>query len=186
MDRDDVVPEADHVTRQARVIDAPPSVVWDALHSVRLTGLPLTLVLGGVRALPVVLTGRWRTDLHKTFLDVVPIPRLSSERPTAVVFGGVLRPWRLMGGEQGPTLDAAGVREWRAPGWVRVGMEFRLTSSLGGTRLTCETRIAATDAAARRRFDYYWLIVGPGSSAIRWELLTAVALRAENAAGARG
>ena len=185
MDLDDVVPEADHVTRQSRVIDAPLSVVWDALHSVRLTGLPLTLVLGGIRALPVMLTGRWHTDLHKTFLDVVPIPLLSSERPTAVVFGGVLRPWRLMGGEKGPSLDAAGVREWRAPGWVRVGMEFRLKPTLGGTRLSCETRISATDASSRRRFDRYWLIVGPGSSAIRWELLTAVALRAENATGAR-
>lgn len=185
MDLDDVVTDADHVTRQARVIGAPPPVVWDALHGVRLTGLPLTLLFGGIRALPVVLTGRWRTDLHETFLDVVPIPRLSAEPPTAVVFGGVLRPWRLMGGEQGPTLDAAGVRDWTAPGWVRVGMEFRLTSSVGGTRLACETRIAATDDSSRRRFDRYWLVVGPGSSAIRWELLTAVALRAENATGAR-
>ena len=32
---------------------------------------------------------------------------------------------------------------------------------------------------ARRRFDRYWLVVGPGSSAIRWEVLTAVALKAE-------
>jgi hypothetical protein len=179
MDLDDVVPEADHVTRQARVIDAPASVVWEELHAVRLTGLPLTLLLGGIRALPVVLTGRWRLGLHQTFLDVVPIPRLSSEPPTAVVFGGVLRPWRLMGGEKGPALDAAGVREWSEPGWVRVGMEFRLTPSLGGTRLSCETRVAATDASSRSRFDRYWLIVGPGSSAIRWELLTAVALKAE-------
>jgi hypothetical protein len=184
MDLDDVVPEADHVTRQSRGIDAPPSVVWDALHDVRLTGLPLTLVLGGIRALPVVLTGRWRTDLHTTFLDVVPIPLLSSEPPTAVVFGGVLRPWRLMGGEKGPSLDVAGVREWRAPGWVRVGMEFRLTPSVGGTRLSCETRVAATDDSSRRRFDRYWLIVGPGSSAIRWELLTAVALKSEALADA--
>jgi hypothetical protein len=29
MDLDDVVPVADHVTSQSRVIDAPPSVVWE-------------------------------------------------------------------------------------------------------------------------------------------------------------
>jgi hypothetical protein len=62
---------------------------------------------------------------------------------------------------------------------VKVGMEFRLTPSLGGTRLSCETRIAATDPAARKRFDRYWFVVGPGSSAIRWELLAAIALRVE-------
>ena len=46
MDLDDVVPEADHVTRQARVIDAPPSVVWEELHRLKLSGLPVTLGAG--------------------------------------------------------------------------------------------------------------------------------------------
>jgi hypothetical protein len=183
MNLDDVVPEADHVTRQSRVIDAPATVVWDELHAVRLTSLPMTLLLGGLRALPVLLAGRWRAGLRHTFLDVIPIPVLSSEPPRAVVFGGLLRPWRMTGGDQGPALDAAGVRAWTEPGWVKLAMEFRLTPSLGGTRLACETRIAATDPEARRRFDRYWFVVGPGSSAIRHELLTAVALRSEAHAG---
>jgi hypothetical protein len=59
-------------------------------------------------------------------------------------------------------------------------MEFRLTRTIGGTRLSCETRVAATDPVARRRFGRYWLVVGAGSSAIRWEVLTAVALKAED------
>ena len=179
MNLDDVVPEADHVTRQSRVIDAPPSVVWDELHSARVGTLPLTLLLGGIRALPVVLSGRWRGNLDRTVLDVVPIPLLSSDPPRAVVFGGVLQPWRLRGGEQSPVLDAAGVREWSEPGWVKVGMDFRLAPSLGGTRLSSETRIVATDPRSRRRFARYWLVVHPGSSAIRQELITAVSVRAE-------
>jgi hypothetical protein len=179
MNLDDVVPEADHVTRQARVIDAPRSVVWDELHSVRLSSLPVTLVLGAVRALPLLLSGEWRGGVDRAFIDVVPVPVLASAPPSAVVFGGVLQAWRPFGGDQPPALDAEGVRQWSKPGWVRIGMEFRLTSSLGGTRLTCETRVAATDPAARRKFAAYWLVVGPGSSATRWELLTAVALRAE-------
>ena len=179
MQLDDVVPVADHVTRQARVIEAPPSVVWEELHRLKLSGLPVTLTLGGVRALPGLLTGKWRGALDQTFVDVVPVPVLSSEPPTAVVFGGVLQPWKLTGGEQPPDLDAAGVREWSEPGWVKVAMEFRLTATVGGTRLSCETRVAATDDRSRRRFGRYWLIVGPGSSATRWEILTAVALKAE-------
>ena len=182
MDLDDVVPVADHVTRQSRVIDAPPSVVWDELHRAKLSGLPLTLALAGFRALPLMVTGKWQGTRDRTFLEIVPIPQLSSEEPRAVLFGGVLQPWRLAGGDKGPSLDAAGVRDWSEPGWVRVAMEFRLTPSVGGTRLSCETRVAATDARARRRFGRYWLVVGPGSSAIRWELLTAVALRAETVA----
>ena len=179
MNLDDLVPVADHVTRQARVIEAPRSVVWDELHRLKLSALPVTLGLSAVRALPVLLAGKGRGGLDRTFLDVVPIPVLSSERPSAVVFGGVLQAWRLTGGEKPPALDAAGVREFAEPGWVRIGMEFRLTSAVGGTHLSSETRVAATDAATRRRFSRYWLVVGPGSSAIRWEVLTAVALKAE-------
>ena len=185
MDLDDVVPVADHVTKQSRVIDAPPSVVWEELHRLRLSSLPVTLLFSALRALPVLLAGRGRRrgGLDRTFLDVVPIPELASDPPSHVVFGGVLQAWRLTGGRRPPELDAAGVREWSEPGWVKVGMEFRLTPAVGGTRLTCETRIVATDAGTRRRFSLYWLAVQPGSSAMRWELLTAVALRAEARAG---
>ena len=185
MDLDDVVPEADHGTRQSRVIDAPASVVWEELHRLQVTSLPVTLLLSGARALPVVLSGkgRRRGGLDRTFLDVVPIPQLASDPPSHVLFGGVLQAWRLTGGERPPVLDAAGVREWSEPGWVKVGMEFRLTPAVGGTRLSCETRVVATDPGTRRRFGLYWLAVQPGSSAIRWELLTAVALRAEARAG---
>ena len=185
MDLDDVVPVADHVTRQSRVIDAPAPVVWEELHRLRLSSLPVSLLLSAVRALPVLLAGRGRRrgGLDRTFLDVVPIPELASDPPSHVLFAGVLQPWKLTGGKRPPVLDEAGVREWSEPGWVKVGMEFRLTPALGGTRLSCETRIAATDPGTRRRFGLYWLAVQPGSSAIRWELLTAVAMRAEARAG---
>jgi hypothetical protein len=177
---DDVVPDPEHVTRQARVVDAPASLVWEELHRLTLSSLPVTMVLGAVRALPVVLAGKSSGGLHRPFLDVVPIPVLASRAPSAVVFGGVLQAHRLTGGTRPPALDAAGVRGWSEPGWVRVAMDFRLTPSQGGTRLSSETRVAATDDATRRRFARYWTLVRPGSSAIRWEVLTAVALRAES------
>jgi hypothetical protein len=183
MHLDDVVPEADHVTRQARVIDAPRAVVWEELHRLKLRSLPVTMVLGGVRALPLLLTGKHRGGIDRSFLDVIPIPVLSSEQPSSVVFGGVLQAWRLTGGEPPPVLDAAGVREFAEPGWVKVGMDFRLTPAMGGTHLSSETRVVATDDATRRRFDRYWLVVRPGSSGIRHEVLTAVAVKAEARAG---
>ena len=71
------------------------------------------------------------------------------------------------------------MRQFAEPGWVKIGMEFRLTPAVGGTHLSSETRVAATDSETRRRFKRYWFVVGPGSSAIRWEVLTAVAVRAE-------
>ena len=183
MNLDDVVPLPEHVTRQSRVIEAPRRAVWEELHRLKLSALPVSLVLSAVRALPVLLAGKGRGGLARPFLDVVPIPKLSSEEPVAVVFGGVLQAWRLTGGEQPPALDAAGVRDFAEPGWVRIGMEFRLTPAVGGTHLSSETRVSATDPATRRQFNRYWFVVGPGSSAIRWEVLTAVALKAEARAG---
>jgi hypothetical protein len=179
MHLDDLLPEFDHVTRQARVIDAPRALVWEELHRLQLRSLPVTMVLGAVRAVPVLLAGKGSGGLSRPFLDVIPIPVLSSEPPSSVVFGGVLQAWRLTGGEQPPSLDAAGVRSFAEPGWVRIAMDFRLRPAVGGTHLSSETRVQATDEATRRRFDRYWLVVRPGSSAIRWEVLTAVAIKAE-------
>jgi hypothetical protein len=178
----DVLPAPDHVTRQSRWIDAPPEVVWDALHEIRLTQLPVTLVLGAVRFLPVLLAGGGRERVHdRPFLDALPVPLLSSSPSESVVFGGALQAWRLTGGEEPPELDAAGLRAWSEPGWVKAGMDFRLTPRGHGTELSSETRVVSTDDATRRRFARYWVFVQPGSTAIRWEVLTAVEVRVKAA-----
>jgi hypothetical protein len=41
----------------------------------------------------------------------------------------------------------------------------------------------ATDDRTRRSFARYWRVVRPGSTAIRWEVLTAVELKAKTGAG---
>lgn len=180
MDLDDVLPNAHYVTRQSRWIDAPPEVVWEELHAVRLSGLPVTVVLGAARFLPVLLSGHGLGQLHdRPFLDALPVPLLASSEPESVVFGGALQAWRLRGGEEAPELDAEGLQRWIQPGWVKAVMDFRLTPSRGGTELSSETRVLATDPTTRSRFSWYWLVVQPGSTAIRWEVLTAVQLRAE-------
>lgn len=179
MDLDDVLPRPEHVTRQVRWIPAPPEAVWHALHQVRLSRLPVTLVLSGARFLPVVLSGGGRGRLHdRPFLDALPVPLLASEAPSSVVFGGALQAWRLSGGKEGPVLDAQAFRRFTQRGWVKAAIDFRLTPEGSGTELSSETRVMSTDAQTRRLFDRYWRIVRPGSSAIRWEVLTAVELQA--------
>jgi hypothetical protein len=179
---EEVLPNAHWATRQSRWINASPEVVWDALHSVKLSGLPLTVVLSAARFLPVLLSGQGFGHLHdRTFLDALPVPLLSSSAPGSVVFGGVMQAWKLSGGDGSPELDADGVKNWIQPGWVKAVMDFRLTPRGNGTELSSETRVLATDPTTRRRFALYWLFVQPGSTAIRWEVLTAVQLKAEAA-----
>jgi hypothetical protein len=128
----------------------------------------------------VLLRGKGFGQLRdRPFLDVLPVPLLSSEPQESIVFGGALQAWRLTGGKEPPTLDGDGLRAWSEPGWVKAGMDFRLTPLGNGTELSSETRVISTDAATRRRFALYWLVVQPGSTAIRWEVLTAVGLKSE-------
>jgi len=49
----------------------------------------------------------------------------------------------------------------------------------GGTRLATETRVHATDSAARRRFRLYWFVVGPFSALTRRRWLAAARRAAE-------
>ncbi len=65
------------------------------------------------------------------------------------------------------------------PGVAKAGMNFLLEEERGGTRLTTETRVYATDDAARRRFATYWRVIYPGSALIRRMWLRAIKVRAE-------
>jgi len=187
MKLDDLVPRPEHATHQSRVIAAPASVVWDELQGLGATSLPVTMVLAGFRFLPSLLTARGRRRvIGGTFVELVPMPLLSSEPAEAMVFGGLLQPWRLTGGQKPPVLAAAELRAWAQPGWAKAAMEFRLTEGADGTTLRTETRVATTDPRSRRLFARYWIFVRAGSSIIRWEVLAAVARRAEARARVAG
>jgi len=182
MNLDEVLPNQHYRMCHARIVGAPRTVVWDELHRVTMSALPLGRALEGLRLLPARLAGRKHPPLAgRTFLDVTPIPVLFSERPRVVISAGLSQAWRLLGGVTPPQLDAAALRAWSQPGWIKVGMEFRLESTPLGTLFRTETRVLATDPRARRAFAAYWLFIRAGSGAIRREVLRIVAHRAESA-----
>ena len=176
MTLDDVVPYPQYRICHSRHVGAPPAPVWDELRSVTMSALPVAYVLEGIRLLPARLAGRRHRSLAgRTFLDVTPIPVLFSERPNVVISAGLSQAWRLLGGHTPPRLDAAALRAWSQPGWIKVAMEFRFEPLPAGTLLSTETRIMATDPGTRRSFAAYWFLIRPGSSAIRREVLAVVA-----------
>src|SRR5690242_21568331 len=178
MDLDDVIPNPQYRICHSRVARAPLVAVWDALHRVTMSALPLGRALEDARVLPARLSGKKLEPLAgRTFLDVTPIPVLFSERPQVVISAGLSQAWRLLGGQTPPRLDAAALRVWSQPGWIKVAMEFRFEPIPAGTLLSAETRILATDPGTRRSFAAYWFLIRPGSSAIRREVLAVVAHR---------
>lgn len=178
---DDVIPDPDYRVSYSRVVKAAPGVVWDELHGVTMSALPLSRILEAVRLLPAWLSSRKHQPLgERSFFDATPLPVLFSKRPEIVISAGLSQAWRLLGGLKPPRLDAAALRAWSQPGWIKAGMEFRLQPTEEGTLLSTETRVLATDPQSRRAFARYWFFIRPSSGAIRREVLKVVARRAES------
>lgn len=177
---DDVLPAPDFRERHACHIDAPPEAVWDALQKLRLGDLALTRALMSVRTLPMRLGGTRAPGAGSgTFLQDGPVALLEADAPRSVLAGAAIQPWKLTSGYDGPSLDAAGLRDFAEPGWAKSGFDFVLTAQDGGTRLATETRITATDARTRLVFGLYWAAIRAGSGLIRRDMLRAVKQRAE-------
>ena len=176
---DDVIPTAHFSERHQRRIAAPAASVWDALHELRLGDLTLSRTLMGIRTLPGRVGGKGPPRMVSgRFLEDGPVPVLITDPGRAVIAGGVMQPWKLRGGDAPPRLDATALRGFDQPGWVKVGLDFVLYPDRGGTLLTTETRVLATDPGTHARFRLYWLVIRAGSGLIRHDMLRAVERRA--------
>jgi hypothetical protein len=165
-----VMPDYDRREVHRRAIGAAPAATWDALHQLRGEEVAAMRLLMGIRTL-----GRARGD-SRTVLDSfgrMGFRVLDEEPGSQLVVAGIGRFWQPSGGlrrvesrEQFASFDE--------PGYAKVAFDFRLEDG----ELSTETRIAGTDARARRRFRLYWLAIRPGSGLIRREWLRAIERRA--------
>jgi hypothetical protein len=170
-----LLPEYDQHEVHSRWIDADPMVVWVALHEVTAIDLPLARVLMWMRS-------GGRSRLNGPLLDMRPALQLFGKTEGhEIVSGLITQAWQLtprtkkvLGGQEAFTA-------FDEPGWVKVGIDFRLTPERGGTRLRTETRCKATDDRVRAMFGVYWGLIRAGSGIIRRETLVAVGRRAEQA-----
>jgi hypothetical protein len=72
------------------------------------------------------------------------------------------------------------------PGFALAAMNFLITpDGAGGSRVSTETRVFATNDDARRRFAMYWRLIYPGSALIRRMWLRAIARRVEDSSRTR-
>jgi len=153
---------------------APAAAVWDAVRELRGDELRVMRVLMGLRTL-----GRGGKASDHTVLKSFERMgfRVVAEEPgSELVIAGIGRFWTPSGGlrrvESGEYFTA-----FAEPDYAKVAFNFRFEN---GT-LSTETRIAGTDAHARRLFKLYWLLVRPGSGLIRREWLRAIARQARSA-----
>ena len=99
-----------------------------------------------------------------------------------IVMGGVTKPW-----EADPVFRALPPDQFAAfqePGYVKIVWTLR-ADSIGNSEsvFRTETRAAATDSEARKKFRRYWSFLSPGIIVIRTVMLPAVKAEAERAWG---
>jgi hypothetical protein len=183
------LPEFDVRTCHVIRIAAPPEHVFSCLWTANFDHWGVTRALYGLRTLPAFLgspKGTWRRFLkegrrpHFTLEDLLAngFAVLGEESGQELVLGTVGRFWRAHG-----QLCATNPERFvtpAPPGTAKAAWNFTVRSDPnGGTELRTETRVLCADAATRRRFRAYWMLIRPFSGLIRREMLAAVRVQAE-------
>jgi hypothetical protein len=169
---DQVMPSCDRREVHRRRTAASPPALWEAIHDLRAEELTAMRVLMGMRTL-----GRRAGQEDRTVLEGfrrMGFRKVAEEPEQELVVAGIGRFWTPSGGLRKVT-DVDQFLHFQEPGYAKVAFNFRLVDG----EISTETRIAATDPRARRRFGLYWLLIRPGSGLIRREWLRALDRRAQ-------
>jgi hypothetical protein len=180
MPLDEFMPVYDAGEIHSTRIAAPPDAVMAAVRSLSAREVPVLVGLMALRSVPGRLRGRRPRRRDGTILDSFLRGGfvMLADRPDELVVASVGRFWRASADVL--RIDAADFEAFGEPGYAKAAFNMHAQpASGGGTLLTTETRIHATDDAARRSFRRYWRVIHPGSAAIRLAWLRAIRRRAE-------
>jgi hypothetical protein len=181
---DDVLPAWDAREAHEARVDAPPAEVAAALEEVTPAELPVSRLLLELRGLPGRLGGNGGVvgDARRPLLDVMRelgFVELARDDGRELVLGAAGRFWSVRGNRPVPLAGRHDFAAFRAPGHVRAAMDFLIAPAGDGARVVTETRVQATDRAARRSFRRYWFLIRPWSGLIRREMLRALRRRVD-------
>ncbi len=140
--------------------------------------LPVVALLA-LRGVPHFLTGKARPTRSLTlesFLEA-GFTILEERPPREFVIGAIGRFWRPDSGFVRIAPEEFG--SFDDPGYAKAALTFVVEERGRGSLLSTETRVACTDASARRKFSLYWRVVGPFSGLIRRLVLEQVKRAAE-------
>jgi hypothetical protein len=178
---DAFMPEYNFEEHHEITIQAPPDRVRYAIDHVSFSDLPEMRTLGRVRNIAMGVRASGSAPLAPTpIVEVVKNGRSGffalDDTPREFVIGLAGQPWN----NRAVRLKSEEFRAWAAPGNIKVAANFLIEDAGNGrSRVITETRIAATDDAARAKMAKYWTLIYPGSGMVRHSLLEAVRARAE-------
>lgn len=182
----EVMPEYHFKTAHRIAVLAEPSSIMAAMKESRPSEIPLFTPLFWLRSLPYHLTGKGHGYFHgdrpvlEQVLDL-GFAVLAEEPHREFVFGAIGNVWRPWGATFEPISGREDFLRFEKPGLVKVAAHFYVDANgkESVAKLRTETRVYATDAAARRKFGAYWLLVYPGVTLLRRTWLRSIKRRAE-------
>jgi hypothetical protein len=180
---DQFLPEYDVAERHQVHVCAPPEITLSAAAAVDLQQSPVVRAIFNTRAL-ILGADRTEASRPRTLLAEVQSLgwRVLAEIPgREVAFGAITQPWKANVVFRCPPPDR--FREDRQPDHVKIAWTLRVDATgSAGSILRTETRVATTDATARRKFRWYWACFSPGIVLIRHAMLGAARKSAEHRA----
>ena len=172
--------------RHTTHIHAPAALAFDTAATLDMQQAPLVRRLIQVRAALMgdAPAARPSTRLVDEML-AVGWGILAREAGRLLVMGAAARPWAR--NVTFVPLSAGEFAAFREPNLVKIVWTLE-AEPLGpdATRFSVETRVAATDAAARWKFRAYWLVFSIGIRLIRWAVLRELRRQAEQRYGGAG
>jgi hypothetical protein len=176
---DSLLPAFDKREQHGRWIKASPERVWAALVALRMSDLRYSTALMRLRGGPPAWFGTL-DGLDRPAMEAFAPREVAAREPEELLLADI-GSYTSMNPERAdiPRGDAQAFHDFTEPGWCKVVMNFLLAPERDGTRLTTETRVAATDPATRRKFGLYWMMIRAGSGVIRHDILAGVARLAE-------
>jgi hypothetical protein len=157
-------------------VPAEPDTAYQALLTVSAREVRL---LGPLMRLRALGRSRLVSDSGAPLLDEMKkagFVDLGARPGEEIVLGAIGRFWSPLGNQPVAVTDFSRFDE---PGYAKAAMNFTVEVEAAGSRVTTETRIVGTDAAATRKFRAYWLLIRLGSGAIRRSWLKAIRRRLE-------
>lgn len=171
---DGVLPAFQFSERHSVWVDASREAALAAATAVSLADMPVARLLIRIRGMRTLARGPlWEQLLAGGF---VGLGEISGHE---VVAGTIGQMWKLSGGHPPKIASAADFAAFNQPGYAKAAVNLVAQDSTGRCELVTETRVFATDAAARRAFARYWLVIRPGSGLIRRVWLQAAKKHAE-------
>jgi len=150
---------------------------YAAMRSLDLSRSPIVRAIFALRTLPSRLRGEAsgapRGPFLKKAVDLgwVILEELPGEE---LIAGAVTQPWEPVVQFRGLAPEQFGAFGERGYAKIVWGIGARPCGEKAATVYT-ETRVQTTDAASRRKFRWYWLMLGAGIRLIRREALRVVA-----------